>query len=122
MHLDSLRLWADTQLALSIVMSLFTRSLIWRNQSSVTDVKGPLFSFQILSQRWKGYTGKPITDVINIGIGGSDLVSNTYFMIFVSIEICDPDREKELGFNFSSPITPSDQIPSYFCAPIYRKK
>lgn len=24
---------------------------------------------------WKGYTGKAITDVVNIGIGGSDLVS-----------------------------------------------
>ena len=23
--------------------------------------------------QWKGYTGKPITDVVNIGIGGSDL-------------------------------------------------
>ncbi|KAK7572089.1 hypothetical protein V9T40_014561 [Parthenolecanium corni] len=31
------------------------------------------FTDEILSQRWKGYTGKPITDVINIGIGGSDL-------------------------------------------------
>lgn len=25
------------------------------------------------SQDWKGFTGKPITDVVNIGIGGSDL-------------------------------------------------
>jgi glucose-6-phosphate isomerase len=24
-------------------------------------------------RRWKGYTGKRITDVVNIGIGGSDL-------------------------------------------------
>lgn len=31
------------------------------------------FSQNILSGRWKGYTGKPITDVVNIGIGGSDL-------------------------------------------------
>nr|ADA56787.1 glucose-6-phosphate isomerase [Euphydryas aurinia] len=31
------------------------------------------FSEQIISGNWKGYTGKPITDVINIGIGGSDL-------------------------------------------------
>jgi glucose-6-phosphate isomerase len=31
------------------------------------------FSEQILSGDWKGYTGKPITDVVNIGIGGSDL-------------------------------------------------
>ncbi len=31
------------------------------------------FSTRIISGEWKGYTGKPITDVINIGIGGSDL-------------------------------------------------
>ncbi|XP_047540001.1 glucose-6-phosphate isomerase [Vanessa atalanta] len=31
------------------------------------------FSGQVISGNWKGYTGKPITDVINIGIGGSDL-------------------------------------------------
>ncbi|XP_063237968.1 glucose-6-phosphate isomerase-like isoform X2 [Bacillus rossius redtenbacheri] len=31
------------------------------------------FSEQVISKRWKGYTGKPIEDVINIGIGGSDL-------------------------------------------------
>ncbi|HIP48340.1 MAG TPA: glucose-6-phosphate isomerase [Lutibacter sp.] len=31
------------------------------------------FSEQIISKKWKGYTGKPITDIVNIGIGGSDL-------------------------------------------------
>lgn len=31
------------------------------------------FSHSIISGNWKGYTGKAITDVINIGIGGSDL-------------------------------------------------
>ncbi|NBI40271.1 glucose-6-phosphate isomerase [[Haemophilus] felis] len=31
------------------------------------------FCEQIISGQWKGYTGKAITDVINIGIGGSDL-------------------------------------------------
>ncbi|MDB5138307.1 MAG: glucose-6-phosphate isomerase [Mucilaginibacter sp.] len=31
------------------------------------------FSEDIISGKWKGFTGKPITDVINIGIGGSDL-------------------------------------------------
>lgn len=31
------------------------------------------FSEQVLSGEWKGFTGKPITDVVNIGIGGSDL-------------------------------------------------
>ncbi|CAH6720695.1 glucose-6-phosphate isomerase [[Candida] jaroonii] len=31
------------------------------------------FSNQVRSGEWKGYTGEKITDVVNIGIGGSDL-------------------------------------------------
>ena len=31
------------------------------------------FSDEVISGKWKGYTGKAITDVVNIGIGGSDL-------------------------------------------------
>lgn len=31
------------------------------------------FSGQLLSGNWKGYSGKAITDIVNIGIGGSDL-------------------------------------------------
>jgi glucose-6-phosphate isomerase len=31
------------------------------------------FSNAIISEEWKGYTGKAITDIVNIGIGGSDL-------------------------------------------------
>ncbi|WP_311419154.1 glucose-6-phosphate isomerase [Haemophilus parahaemolyticus] len=31
------------------------------------------FCERVISGKWKGYTGKAITDVINIGIGGSDL-------------------------------------------------
>jgi len=31
------------------------------------------FSEKVIFGGWKGYTGKPITDVVNIGIGGSDL-------------------------------------------------
>lgn len=31
------------------------------------------FSSAVISGEWKGYTGKAITDVVNIGIGGSDL-------------------------------------------------
>lgn len=31
------------------------------------------FSENVISGAWKGYTDKPITDVVNIGIGGSDL-------------------------------------------------
>lgn len=31
------------------------------------------FSRKIISGSWKGFGGKPITDIVNIGIGGSDL-------------------------------------------------
>jgi len=31
------------------------------------------FSIRVRSGEWKGYTGKPIRNVVNIGIGGSDL-------------------------------------------------
>jgi glucose-6-phosphate isomerase len=31
------------------------------------------FSDELLSGNWKGYSGKRITDIVNIGIGGSDL-------------------------------------------------
>ncbi len=31
------------------------------------------FSDQLINGSWKGYSGKPITDIVNIGIGGSDL-------------------------------------------------
>jgi len=32
-----------------------------------------IFSERLLTGTWKGYTGKAITDIVNIGIGGSDL-------------------------------------------------
>lgn len=32
-----------------------------------------IFSSKIISGEWQGYTGKAITDIVNIGIGGSDL-------------------------------------------------
>lgn len=31
---------------------------------------------KVRSGEWKGFSGKSITDVVNIGIGGSDLVSD----------------------------------------------
>ena len=31
------------------------------------------FSEQVRSGSWKGYTGKKLTTIVNIGIGGSDL-------------------------------------------------
>ncbi len=31
------------------------------------------FSNKVISGEWRGYTGKPVNDIVNIGIGGSDL-------------------------------------------------
>ena len=47
-------------------------------QDVMPDVKAVLdqmkqFSSAVISGEWKGYTGKSITDIVNIGIGGSDL-------------------------------------------------
>ena len=35
--------------------------------------KMKVFCNRVISGKWRGYTGKAITDVVNIGIGGSDL-------------------------------------------------
>ena len=48
------------------------------NKDVMPDVNAVLehmkqFTNEVLSKTWKGFTGKPIEDVVNIGIGGSDL-------------------------------------------------
>ncbi len=40
-------------------------------QKVLAKMKG--FCEKVISGEWKGYTGKEITDVVNVGIGGSDL-------------------------------------------------
>jgi glucose-6-phosphate isomerase len=40
-------------------------------QSALRKIKS--FTNKVTSGKWKGFTGKSITDVVNIGIGGSDL-------------------------------------------------
>jgi glucose-6-phosphate isomerase len=42
---------------------------------AVNDVLNQIESFSdsVISGKWKGFTGKRITDIVNIGIGGSDL-------------------------------------------------
>jgi glucose-6-phosphate isomerase len=54
------------------------KSVIVDGKDVMPDVKAVLkkmegFCNKIISGNWKGYTGKAITDVVNIGIGGSDL-------------------------------------------------
>jgi len=55
-----------------------TRPILVDGKDVMPDVNAVLshmksFCNAIRSGEWKGHTGKPITDVVNIGIGGSDL-------------------------------------------------
>lgn len=54
------------------------------------------FSRQVRGGEWKGYTGKPVKNVINIGIGGSDLGPA---MIF---EALTPYARRDLSLGFVS--------------------
>lgn len=54
------------------------KPVIENGKDVMPDVKKVLanvknFSDKIINGEWKGYTGKSITDIVNIGIGGSDL-------------------------------------------------
>ena len=57
-------------------------------------------SDQIRAKQWLGYSGKPITDVVNIGIGGSDLGPR------FSLNALDAFATKDLGFHFLSDCDP----------------
>ncbi|KAK8042371.1 glucose-6-phosphate isomerase [Apiospora phragmitis] len=48
---------------------------VMNNKGGVNDVLNHMkeFSEQIRSGEWKGFTGKKLTNIVNIGIGGSDL-------------------------------------------------
>uniref|UniRef100_A0A914CWC2 Glucose-6-phosphate isomerase n=1 Tax=Acrobeloides nanus TaxID=290746 RepID=A0A914CWC2_9BILA len=57
-----------------------SKSFTVDGQNVTNDVNNVLahmkqFTEAVISGSWKGYTGEKITDVVNIGIGGSDLVS-----------------------------------------------
>jgi glucose-6-phosphate isomerase len=56
------------------------------------------FAEQVRSGQWRGYTGKRITDVVNIGIGGSDLGPQ------MVVQALKPYRHPELKLHFISNI------------------
>jgi glucose-6-phosphate isomerase len=60
------------------------------------------FSDQIRSGAWKGFTGKPIRNVVNIGIGGSDLGP---VMAYEALKAC---ATRELVFRFVSNVDGTD--------------
>nr|VXZ89894.1 Glucose-6-phosphate isomerase [Klebsiella pneumoniae] len=61
------------------------------------------FSEAIISGSWKGYTGKPITDVVNIGIGGSDLGP---FMVTEALRPYKTTSTCTLSLTSMAPISP----------------
>ncbi|MDO6671197.1 glucose-6-phosphate isomerase [Cobetia amphilecti] len=51
------------------------------------------------SGQWRGATGKPITDVVNLGVGGSDLGP---LMVSSALSDCRPKDIHEIGVHFAS--------------------
>jgi len=62
------------------------------------------FSNAVRSGAWKGYTGKPIRDVVNIGIGGSDLGPK------MVCEALKPYGKKGLHVHFVSNVDSTDIV------------
>ncbi|MDH5181985.1 MAG: glucose-6-phosphate isomerase, partial [Gammaproteobacteria bacterium] len=54
------------------------------------------FSEAVRSRAWRGYTGQPITDIVNIGVGGSDLGP------VMATEALKPFAIRDLGVHFVS--------------------
>jgi len=74
--------------------------------------KMAVFSHQIRSGEWKGYTGKPIRNIVNIGIGGSDLGP------VMAYEALRHYTQRNLNFYFISNIDAADFIEnSYYLNP-----
>ncbi|SHJ39388.1 glucose-6-phosphate isomerase [Tessaracoccus bendigoensis DSM 12906] len=81
--------------------------LVVEGQDVVADVHAVLnemfaFADKVRSGEWKGVTGKPISTVVNIGIGGSDLGP---VMVY---EALLPYKQEGLTCRFVSNIDPSD--------------
>ncbi len=62
------------------------------------------FSDGVRSGEWKGYTGKAITDIVNIGIGGSDLGPK------MACEALKPYARPELRVHFVSNVDATDLV------------
>jgi glucose-6-phosphate isomerase len=62
------------------------------------------FSEAVRSGEWKGYTGKEITDIVNIGIGGSDLGPK---MVTAALK---PYKHERLNVHFVSNVDGTDMV------------
>jgi glucose-6-phosphate isomerase len=86
-----------------------TASLVVDGVDVVREVHGVLsqmstFADRIRSGEWKGYTGKPIRNVVNIGIGGSDLGP------VMAYEALRYYSERGLTFRFVSNVDSTDFV------------
>lgn len=75
----------------------------------VPDIQGVLqqmneFCQRVRSGQWRGYTGRPITDVVNIGIGGSDLGP------LMVVEALKPYASEKLHSHFVSNVDASHLV------------
>jgi glucose-6-phosphate isomerase len=86
-----------------------TESLIVDGEDVVAQVHEVLdrmraFSDRVRSGDWKGYTGKPIRNVINIGIGGSDLGP------VMAYEALRHYSDRDMTFRFVSNVDSTDFV------------
>ncbi|MFM9377543.1 glucose-6-phosphate isomerase [Gordonia sp. VNK21] len=86
-----------------------TASLTVDGQDVVADVHAVLramgeFAGRVRDGQWTGHTGKPITDVVNIGIGGSDLGPAMVY------EALRHYRHPRLRCHFVSNVDPADLV------------
>ena len=82
-------------------------SIVVDGQDVVPEVHAVLdrmtdFSNRVRSGEWKGYTGKPIRNIINIGIGGSDLGP------VMAYEALKHYSDRDLTFRFVSNVDGTD--------------
>ncbi len=83
------------------------RSILVDGQDVMPEVNRVLqkmrgFSEKVRSGKWRGYTGQTITDVVNIGIGGSDLGPK------MVVKALTPYVKPELHFHFVSNVDGTD--------------
>ncbi|OGV26406.1 MAG: glucose-6-phosphate isomerase [Legionellales bacterium RIFCSPHIGHO2_12_FULL_37_14] len=96
----------ENSAALHTALRVFDNNPIWVNQHNVvpdiiaTREQMRLIANQIRQKEWLGYSGKPITDIVNIGIGGSDLGPKFCLKALATY------KTPSLGFHFISDADP----------------
>src|SRR4030095_8374618 len=86
-----------------------SKSMVVEGRDVVADVHAVLdkmadFADRVRSGAWKGHTGKPIRNVVNIGIGGSDLGP------VMAYEALRSYRDRRMTFRFVSNVDGTDLV------------